>query len=121
MLLPTGEERWTLVLSALWAAANATVASIILLRRPGHAIGWLLAVGGLSFATQLLTAQYAASSLLRPGSLPGGAVAAWVSSWAGIPGFFSLLYLALLLPHGRLPSRRWRWVARLGGMAMAAA
>jgi signal transduction histidine kinase len=55
----------------------------------------------------------------RPGSLPGALAAAWVSAWIWTLGFTPLFTFGLLLyPDARLPSRRWRWVAAIDGLAV---
>src|SRR5438552_2050582 len=42
--------------------------------------------------------------------------AAWLGSWIWTPGLpLVLTYLLLLCADGRLPSRRWRPIARLAG------
>jgi hypothetical protein len=54
-----------------------------------------------------------------PGSLPGARLAGWFSTVAIELAVFLLLFLLLLFPDGRLPSRRWRPVlwAILAAMA----
>jgi hypothetical protein len=47
----------------------------------------------------------------RPGSLPAGEALAWLVSWL-LPVIIGLtVFPHLLLPTGRLPGRRWRWLA----------
>jgi hypothetical protein len=92
------------------AAIGALVAS----RLPDNSFGWvLLAVTGFG-AVGYFTEQYAIDALIeRPGELPAGQLAAWLSGWAWFPTNSLLVTFALLLfPDGHLPSRGWRWVAR---------
>src|SRR5680860_249570 len=58
-------------------------------------------------------AVYARYALLtRPGELPGGLAAAWMTNWAWAPSIFlTLTFVFLLFPDGRLPSRWWRPLA----------
>ena len=94
----------------LFAAVSvpAAVGALIATRRPRNPIGWILVLGALSVSPVLAASPYAWVALrAHPGSLPGGAWAALVSSlW---PAFFAWpLAVAFVFPNGRLPSRRWR-------------
>jgi hypothetical protein len=105
----------------------STVGVIIASRRPDHPIGWLFCVVGLLAGLNHLCAEYAIYALLsQPDSLPGGRAAAWVASWCGLPANALLVFVGLLFPDGRLPSRRWlpfAWlnvvVAAVGTVAVA--
>ena len=47
--------------------------------------------------------------------------AAWFANWTWIPAVLvPLVYVPLYFPDGRLPSRRWRVVAWVGGLGIAA-
>ncbi|MGQ0668422.1 MAG: sensor histidine kinase [Actinomycetota bacterium] len=96
------------------------VGAILASRRPGNAISWIFLGIGLSFAVASLSGEYARQALIvDPGSLPGGAFMSWVSVWTWPPGITLLMvFLLLLFPDGRLPSRRWRPVAWLGAVAL---
>ncbi len=78
-------------------------------RRPEHPISWVLAIIALWGATGGLAYAYAVEALVAdPGSLPGGVAAAWVDNWWWLPGLaLPLSALLLLMPDGRLASRRW--------------
>jgi signal transduction histidine kinase len=103
-----------LPLSIVFAAAGVLVAS----RVPRNPIGWLLLVAGAGTAIQELAQQYAIYGLLdSPGSVPSADVAAWIPEWVWIPFMAAIaLYVPLFYPDGHLPSRRWIWVAILGGI-----
>jgi signal transduction histidine kinase len=107
------------VLSLTYPAVGALIAS----RLPTNPIGWLFCAIGLIYATQRFTIAYADHALLETFALPWGEGAAWYSTW--IEGFAYItlgVFLMLLFPGGRLPSRRWRilqWVT-VSGAAMAA-
>jgi len=48
-------------------------------------------------------------------SLPGGNLASWLASWTNVPGIVvAVVFLVLLFPDGRMPSRRW-WPLGLAG------
>ncbi len=93
---------------------DATVGAIVASRRPENPVGWLLCLSGLATSTSTFASQYAIYALLaRPDSLPAGEAMAWIASWTlPIMNGVQVFYL-LLFPTGRLPSRRWRWLAWL--------
>jgi hypothetical protein len=100
----------------LTAVGFSTVGAVIVPRVPlGNPIGWLFCAMGLVFGVLHFSAQYARYALVvAPGSLPAGQAAAWIFSWAFVPAVGLLVFLVLLFPDGRLPSRRWRWFVWLG-------
>ena len=93
---------------------DVTVGAIVASRRPENPVGWLLCLSGVAVSTSSFTSQYAIYALLaQPGSLPAGEAMAWIAAWTlPIMIGFQVSYL-LLFPTGRLPSRRWRWLAWL--------
>ena len=98
-------------------ATCAALGALVLAGRPGHRLGLALLGGGaLGSVWILATVTVDAADL----SQPLGQWAAWLDNWT----FTGLLVLVtwplLLFPDGRLPSRRWRPVAALLGLAIAA-
>ena len=90
---------------------------LLAFRRPEHPIGWLFCATGFLGGLDHFCGEYAIYALLaQPGSLPAGQAAAWGSSWLWVPFSALLVFLALLFPDGRLPSRRWRPFAWLVGI-----
>jgi hypothetical protein len=77
---------------------------------------------GLIYVTQRLATAYADHALLETFALPWGEFAAWFSTWIGFAGPTLAVFLMLLFPGRRLPSRRWRIVVwlTLFGAAMSA-
>ena len=88
---------------------------LLLARRPGHPVGRLLYLMGLATAVAVMPFAYARYALVHsPGSLPFATAVLWVNTWAWAPATGLLLVLLLVLPDGRLLSRRWRpalWAA----------
>jgi hypothetical protein len=93
---------------------DVTVGAIVASRRPENPVGWLLCLFGVAVSTSNFTSQYAIYTLLaQPNSLPAGEAMAWIAAWQlPIMIGFQVFYL-LLFPTGRLPSRRWKWLAWL--------
>ncbi len=97
------------------AVGYSVIGAIIASRLPKHPIGWLFCIVGLLPAVTHFSGEYAIYTLLAvPGSLlPAGEAAAWLNSWVWVPQLGSIVFVALLFPDGRLPSRGWRWFAWL--------
>lgn len=88
------------------------VAAILLTRRPDHPITWLL-----TFVAAVITLgppleTYAEASIRTTGSANALATfGLWLNAWYWLPAIGAILvFVPLLFPDGRWPSRRWRWV-----------
>jgi signal transduction histidine kinase len=111
------------VLTGVLALAYPTVGALIVSRLPTNPIGWIFCGVGLLYAARRFTMAYADYALFENISLPGGEYVAWFSTWAGFSGLIlAEVFLMLLFPNGRLPSRWWRIVAwaALCGAALTA-
>jgi hypothetical protein len=99
---------------ALSALSYAPVGALIASRHPANPVGWLLCLYGLVISVSGFSAQYATYALLAQlDSLPAGEAMAWITSWI-LPIINGLtVFYILLFPTGRLPGRRWRWLAWL--------
>lgn len=97
----------------------SVVGAVIVARRPGNRIGLVFLATGIGAAFSITDSQYAIHAYLTdPGSLPAASWAAWLQA-AGIVVIVPIfIFLPLLFPDGKLPSRRWRPVAWLGAAAM---
>jgi hypothetical protein len=96
------------VLRAAWIAAYGLAGGVLIVRRPGNSIGWLLAVAALSFTglTDLTTDQLAA---IQQGSAgPVETTRIWIGAMSGSWAFLAYSMLGLVFPSGHLPSGRWR-------------
>lgn len=94
-------------------ALYPVVGVLILRNRPGNRIGWVSLGAGVFWLAQLFAHDYAVfGSDAMPGSLPGAMFVAWLSLWIGVPGMaMAFVFLPLLFPDGRLPTRWHRIVA----------
>ncbi len=90
----------------------ATVGLVLALRRPGNPIGWLYGAAGLAWAYSIPLGPWVDQLLREHRPLPflaQLAVALSPFGWAPAIGL-GITLPALLLPNGRLRSRRWRLV-----------
>jgi two-component system, NarL family, sensor kinase len=85
--------------------------AILAWHRPRNPIGWLFAVGGMSYATAALAAPLGAALHEAGAPIAVQRVVITIFAWSWPLAIGLVLPLALLLfPDGRPPSRRWRWV-----------
>ncbi len=111
----------TIVLIVTLTVAFSVVGALVASHRPGNPIGWIFCAAALFQVLAVFGDEYATYALItRPGSLALGAEMSWLTEWIWAPGLgLILVYLPLLFPDGRPPSRRWRWVAWLGAVSIA--
>jgi signal transduction histidine kinase len=110
------------VLTGVLSLAYPTVGALIASRLPANPIGWIFCSLGLLYGAERFTTAYADYALLQNFTLPWGEYAAWFSTWIGFASPTLGVFLLLLFPGGRLPSRRWRivaWVTALGAASAA--
>ncbi|RZT16810.1 hypothetical protein EV649_4343 [Kribbella sp. VKM Ac-2569] len=103
----------------VFVLAFVSVGALIVSRRPGHPIGWILLLAGVS-SVLVGSTGYAADEFIRLGSDQPVLVIGWISTWAWLPVWLAPTFGLLLFPTGRLPSRRWRpvvWLAIVGFLA----
>src|SRR5918999_3344493 len=96
------------------------VGALVASHRPKNPIGWLFLAAAFFYGIEIAGEEYAIYALLtNPSSLPLGAELSWLTEWIWAPGFGLIsVFLPLLFPDGHPPSRRWRWVAWLGGLSI---
>jgi hypothetical protein len=99
--------------------AFTIVGALIASRRPENPIGWICLVAGLFWTLIVLDGQYTAYALATTGVVPLPAAVAALNQWLWVPpvGLLSI-YLILLFPDGKLPSRRWRPLAWFSGAVL---
>jgi hypothetical protein len=117
--IPSGSSASRTVVDLLVSVpilAFPIVGALIASRRPQNPIGWICLGDGLLWMLLGLFDYYSVYGLARPGSVPFPAAAAGLGEWLWVPTVGLLaIYLVLLFPDGRLPSRRWRPLAWLSG------
>jgi hypothetical protein len=92
------------------------VGALIASRRPHNPIGWICLAFGLSWMLLGLFDYYGVYGLAKPHTVPFPVVSYALVEWLWLPTVGLLaIYLLLLFPDGRLPSRRWRPLAWLSG------
>jgi hypothetical protein len=109
-----------IVMIATLTVAFSVVGAMIASHRPGNPIGWIFCAAALFQGLAVFGDEYATYALItRPGSLTLGPEMSWLTEWIWAPGLgLILVFLPLLFPDGHPPSRRWRWVAWLGGISI---
>jgi hypothetical protein len=104
----------------------ATVGVVLAARLPGNAVGWILAIVGVTAAVHRALGVYV--TIAATGEpLAGVALAAWLDSWSWAISFGpAVILLPLVFPSGHLPTGRERallWIATaifvLGPLAIA--
>jgi hypothetical protein len=92
------------------------VGALIASRRPRNPIGWICLAFGLLWMLLGLFDFYGVYGLAKPDTVPFPVVIYALAGWLWLPNVGLLaIYLVLLFPDGRLPSRRWRPLAWLSG------
>ena len=101
--------------------AFPVVGALTASRRPGNLIGWMCLAVGVLWWLIILSGDYSVYGLAVPGSVPFPAtVFALLYAWLWVPAVGLLgIYMILLFPDGKLPSRRWRLLAWFSGAVIA--
>jgi hypothetical protein len=99
------------VVGAVFIGAFATVGALLAWKRPENPIGWLLSAVGLVFVV--------AGSGVFLMSFPRTLTLAHWLGFLYLLGLGLCVFVVLLFPTGKLPSRRWRPVAWAAGAGLA--
>jgi hypothetical protein len=109
------------ILLLLAFAAFGLLGALVVWRRPGNTLGWIMAAVGLLATWGPLADTYA--DIAYDAGRGSGAlfsVSAWISLWYWYPLLgLILLFTPLLFPDGRPLSPRWRPVVWLAGLDIA--
>jgi hypothetical protein len=94
------------------------IGALVASRRPENPIGWICLASGLLFMLLAVTDSYSIYGTASPGSVPFSvAVGTIGNQWLWVPTVGLLgIFLILLFPDGKLPSKRWRPLVWLSGV-----
>ena len=95
----------------VFIGAFATVGALLAWKRRENPIGWLLSATGLAYAVGV-------SGILLAHLPRTLTLANWLG-WIWLLGLGLCVFVVLLFPTGKLPSRRWRPVAWAAGAGLA--
>jgi signal transduction histidine kinase len=121
--LPSDAARWSVstVLGEITNVAVPVIGVVLASRRRENPLGWMFLTAGFALALGDFATGYGLHALMaHPGSLPAGHLVGWLSNWSWTIPNGMLVFLFLLFPSGRLPSRRWRPVALIVGAGLVA-
>jgi hypothetical protein len=99
----------------------AAVGALLMAKRPDNPIGWIMSADALIVGIFPACESYAAYVMSTSGQPDALAVVgAWANSWYWyLLLALTFIYLPLLFPDGRLPSRRWLPVAVVPAIGVA--
>ena len=101
-------------LTVAFYLSYAMVGAILVARRPGNPIGWVLLLIAYSFVGTTTPSNLDVAAL-QAGTVPlDQAIGAWVVGWSGHVGYAGFFALAVLFPTGRLPNGPGRMAAAAG-------
>ncbi len=93
------------------------VGALLASRRSRNPIGWICLISGLLWMLIIVSEGYSAYGLAVPDSVPFPVtINALLYAWLWVPTVGLIgIYLIMLFPDGKLPSRRWRPFAWFAG------
>jgi signal transduction histidine kinase len=102
-----------------WLSFGA-VGLLIASRLPRNTIGWIFLAIGLCWELWWFGANYLQYGVVtRPGAVPSPALLGALTTWLWAPAIGLMgTFLILLFPDGKLPTERWRPLARLCVVAL---
>ncbi|MDQ3792538.1 MAG: hypothetical protein M3341_07845, partial [Actinomycetota bacterium] len=97
----------------------AVVGGLLVAKRPGNPVGWILS--GASLLVPVAAGETYAAYVMTTRGEPDwlAVVGVWANSWYWFMCVaLAFIFLPLLFPDGRLPSRRWLPVAVISGVGV---
>ena len=114
----TANDGFSQLSGAVAAVTYATLGALIV-RRAGNLIGWIMIGVGAGLAFLGVASAYAVIAVATyPGAVPSGKLVGLLAECSFVPSTFTIAFMFLLFPSGKLPSRRWRPLAA-AGLALA--
>jgi signal transduction histidine kinase len=107
---------YDMVLFAVYEITLVGIGALVATRQPHHPVGWILAVGGMVFASGDVGPAWGLRAADR--GWPGGAYGEWLGITVWAPSVLMFVLAFLLTPRGRPPGRRWWLVAWAGAVAV---
>jgi hypothetical protein len=99
-------------------ALTFAATGLVILRRGSNPVGWVMHGIGLCFAGMVGQMLHILQSSGRDVGVVGRLLASWMEFGYAPALALMTVFLPLLFPTGRPPSRRWWWVAGVGGAAL---
>ncbi len=101
-----------LVPNLAWViATSGGIGALLATRRSANAIGWLLWLIGIVIGLSMVSVLYlgVVGESGDPSDLPGAVLIGWFNTWSTTTVLvMAVLFLPLLFPDGRPPTRAWR-------------
>jgi hypothetical protein len=100
--------------------AFPVVGALLASKRSRNPIGWICLISGLFWMLIIVSEAYSTYGLTVPDSVPFPVtINALLYAWLWVPTVGLIgIYLILLFPDGKLPSRRWRPFAWFAGLVI---
>jgi hypothetical protein len=120
LLYPRSGEPRSSDLFLIVPLSFSVVGLLVALRRPRNPIGWIQLAVGIAWATLVVTEAYAVRAQAPGmGPVPRPDLVVALGGWAWVPAVGLVgTFLILLFPDGRLPSPRWKIVARFSAITV---
>jgi signal transduction histidine kinase len=114
---------WRDLIGVAYMLSCMLTGMVIITRRPGNLIGWLLLWAGVCLITGFTVIEYGLyGAVVAPGSLPAPLAIAWLATLVTPWGTFLIISaIPLVFPDGRLVSPAWRpaaWIALCGTLLL---